>query len=284
MSPVIIALVLMAALLHATWNAMLKRSGDRRWTTIAMQFGPLGIAGVVAMFLPFPAAHSWPWLLAGAVLHIGYQVFLVWALGLGELGEIYPISRGASPMLVAAGAALTTGDHLSWRQGLGIIVVSVGIISLRRGGGRRLPLTALGVALGTAAFTAGYTVVDSLGARGAGPDPAHLGAYLAWLSVLDGLCIGGFFLLAVPPLAGDPKPDLRQTLVGAAAGLISMIAYGVVILATTLGAMGAVSALRETSVLFAALIGAVFLGERLTVVRLAACATIVAGAFLIALA
>lgn len=283
MSPGIVALVLMAAVLHASWNAMLKSSGDRRWTTIAMQFGPTAVAGLTLLFLPFPAAHSWPWLLGGGVLHIGYQVFLVRALSLGDLGEIYPISRGASPILVAAGAAVAAGDRLSWRQALGIAVVSLGIISLRRGGGRRLPPTALLVALGTASFTAAYTIVDGMGARGAGGGFAHLAAYLAWLSVLDGIFIGGFFYFVMPAKDAGP-PTLKQTLLGATGGLISMIAYGAVILATTLGALGAVSALRETSVLFAALIGAVFLGERLTPARLGSCLAIVAGSFMIALA
>ncbi len=276
MSPAIIALVLIAAILHASWNALLKQAGDRRWMTIVMQLTSMAVAAVAALFLPPPAAHSWPWLVAGATLHIGYNVFLVRALSLGDLGEIYPISRGASPGMVSAGAAVVAGDYLSLRQVIGIAVVSAGIISLRRGGGRPLPLPAILVALGTAAFTACYTIVDGMGARQSG----GVASYIAWLWVLDGVFIGGWFLLVRKPESPE-RPSLGQTVIGAVGGLIAMAAYSAVILATTLGALGAVSALRETSVLFAALIGAVFLGERLTLARLAACLAIVAGSFVI---
>ena len=276
MSPAIVALVLLAAVLHASWNALLKGSGDRRWMTIVMQLSSMAAAAIAALFLPFPGLHSWPWLVAGATLHIGYNVFLVRALSLGDLGEIYPISRGASPVMVTAGAAVAAGDQLSIRQLIGIAVVSVGIISLRRGG-RRLPLSAILVALATAGFTACYTIVDGMGARQSG----GVASYIAWLWVLDGMFIGGWFAFARKPETAA-RPSLRQTAIGAVGGLIAMVAYSAVILATTLGAIGAVSALRETSVLFAALIGAMFLGERLSVARLAACVAIAAGSFFIA--
>ncbi len=279
MSPAIVALVLLAAVLHASWNALLKGSGDRRWMTIVMQLTSMVAAGVVTLFLPLPALRSWPWLVAGATLHIGYSVFLVRALSLGELGEIYPISRGASPVMVTAGAAIAAGDHVSMRQLIAIAVVSAGIISLRRGEGRRLPLAAILTALGTAAFTACYTITDGLGARQSG----NVAAYIAWLWVLDGVFVGGWFIFARRSERGA-RPTLKQTIIGAAGGLVSMVAYSAIILATTLGALGAVSALRETSVLFAAVIGAVFLGERLTPGRLAACIAIAVGSFFIAVA
>ena len=278
MNPAVLVLVLSAALLHASWNGMLKGALDRRWMTIVMQLTAMAAAGGVALFLPLPAPHSWPWLVAGASLHIGYSVFLVRAISLGELGEIYPISRGASPVMVTAVAALAAHDRLTWPQILGIAVVSAAIVSLRRGRARTLPLTALLAALGTAAFTAGYTVVDGMGARQSG----QVASYITWLWVLDGVFVGGWFLLARRP-ESDQRPSLKQTLMAALAGLISMAAYSAVIWATTLGALGAVSALRETSVLFAALIGALFLGERLTLGRVAACVAIAAGALFIAL-
>lgn len=278
MSPAILALVLAAALLHASWNALLKQAGDRRWMTIVMQLTSMAVAAVVAVFLPLPALHSWPWLVAGAIVHIGYNIFLVRALSLGDLGEIYPISRGASPVMVAAGAAIVAHDHLSPQQLAGIAVVSAGIISLRRGGGRALPAMALPVALCTAGFTAAYTIIDGMGAR----QSAGVGSYIAWLWVLDGVFTGGWFLLA-RRRDGGARPSLAQTTTSAVGGLIAMAAYSAVILATTLGALGAVSALRETSVLFAAVIGALFLGERLTVARLLSCLAIVSGSVIISL-
>ncbi len=277
MNPAILALVLLAAVLHATWNALLKGAADRVWTTIIMQLAAMVPALAAVVFLPVPALQSWPWLVAGAVLHIGYNLFLIRALGLGDLGEIYPISRGASPVMVAAGGMLFAHDHLSPRQLLGIAIVSIGIISLRRGGARRLPVSAILVALGTAAFTACYTLADGMGARQAN----DVAAYIAWLWVLDGLFVGGGFLI-VHRGSQRPRPSFRQVLTGCAGGLVAMAAYSAVILATTLGALGPVSALRETSVLFAALIGAVFLGERLSLARLAACLAITAGAVFIA--
>jgi len=277
LNPAILALVLLAAVLHASWNALLKGAADRVWTTILMQLASLAVALVAVFFLPLPALHSWPWLVAGAVLHIGYNLCLIRALGLGDLGEIYPISRGASPVMVAVGGVLVAHDHLSWRQLVGIAVVSIGIISLRRGGVRRLPVSAIGVALGTAAFTACYTLADGMGARQSG----GVAAYIAWLWVLDGVFIGGWFLVANRKTQ-RPRPNFKQIVTGCVGGLVAMIAYSAVILATTLGALGPVSALRETSVLFAALIGAVFLGERLSLARLASCLAITAGAVFIA--
>ncbi|QUD87455.1 EamA family transporter [Phenylobacterium montanum] len=278
MSPAILGLVLAAALLHASWNALLKQAGDRRWMTIVMQLTSMAVAGVVAVFLPLPASHSWPWLVAGAIVHIGYNIFLVRALSLGDLGEIYPISRGASPVMVAAGAAIAAHDHLTLQQVVGIAVVSGGIVSLRRGAGRPMPAAAILVALATAGFTAAYTIIDGMGAR----QSAGVASYIAWLWVLDGVFTGGWFLLA-QRRDGGARPSLGQTATGAVGGLIAMAAYSAVILATTLGALGAVSALRETSVLFAAVIGALFLGERLTAARLLSCLAIVAGSVIISL-
>lgn len=257
---------------------MLKGASDRRWMTIIMQLTSMAAGAVAVAFMPMPPAHNWPWLVAGALLHIGYSAFLVRALSLGELGEIYPISRGASPVLVAAGSLVFAGDRLSLRQMLGIAVVSLGILSLRRASAKAMPLRAILTALVTAGFTAAYTIIDGMGARQA----EHVGAYIGWLWILDGLFVGGWFYLFGRRREGDGPPSPRQTGLAVTAGLLSMAAYSAVILATTLGAIGAVSALRETSVLFAALIGGVFLRERLTAARVLACIGIAAGAVLIA--
>ena len=257
---------------------MLKGASDRRWMTIIMQLTSMAAGAMAMVFMPIPAAHDWPWLVAGALLHIGYSAFLVRALSLGDLGEIYPISRGASPVMVTAGSLMFAGDRLGLRQILGISVVSLGILSLRRGSARAMPLRAILIALGTAGFTAGYTITDGMGARQA----ENVGAYIGWLWILDGLFVGGWFYLFGRRRDGDGPPTPRQIGLAVTAGLLSMAAYSAVILATTLGAIGAVSALRETSVLFAALIGAVFLDERLTLTRMLASIGIAAGAVLIA--
>lgn len=271
----LLGLVLMAAILHASWNAMLKGGSDRAWTMTVMQMTTLAASAAVLPFLPLPATASWPWLLGGALTHAGYRVSLVRAFGQGDLGEIYPISRGASPIMVTAGAAMVDGERPGWLVLAGVLLNSVGIIALRRAGARRLPATALAAALMTAAFTACYTVVDGTGARLAGSALS----FIVWLFFLGGLGTVGWNLLH---RQGTARPAYRETIRAVIGGLISMGAYGCVIWASAHGVMGAVSALRETSVIFAALIGRIFLNERLGAHRLICCLVVAAGCACIA--
>ena len=161
-------LVLLAAALHATWNAMLKGGRDRAWTMMIMLLTTLPVSAVALLFLPMPAAAGWHWLIGGALTHAGYRVSLVRAFRHGELGEIYPISRGASPMMVTAGFAIVDGDHPNWLSLAGIPMISAGITALRQSDERRLPPAALISALMTAAFTASCTIVHGIEARQAG--------------------------------------------------------------------------------------------------------------------
>lgn len=276
MSLSVAALVLCAALLHATWNALLKTSTDRLGAMTLMTLGAgLGALPFV-LLMPLPRAASWPWLGLGVVLHAGYNLFLVRAYRVGDFGQAYPIARGSSPMLVAVGAAVLVGEQMSAGSWLGIALISLGILSLaelRLGMSLAGPLTALI----TGVFIAGYTVVDGLGARVSGDALAYAG----WLFLLDSPAIGLIYLLRyrrLPMIQGG-----RALWRGLGAGLLSLLAYGIVIWAITRAPMGAVSALRETSVLFAALIGAVFLGEKLTLRRGLSCLLITGGAMLLGL-
>lgn len=276
MSLSIAALVLCAALLHASWNALLKTSTDRLGAMTLMTLGAgLGALPFV-LLLPLPSPASWPYLALGVALHAGYNLFLVRAYRVGDFGQAYPIARGSSPMLVAVGAALLVGEQMNAGSWLGVALISLGILSLaelRRGMSLAGPLTALA----TGVFIAGYTVVDGLGARLSGDALAYAG----WLFLLDSPAIGLIYLLRyrrLPMMQGG-----RALWRGLGAGLLSLLAYGIVIWAIARAPMGAVSALRETSVLFAALIGAIFLGEKLTLRRGLSCLLITGGAMLLGL-
>jgi drug/metabolite transporter (DMT)-like permease len=280
MSPSVVALVLGAAILHAGWNALLKSGADRLRAMTVMCLAA-GLAALpMILLLPLPALDSWPYVAASAVLQIAYNVFLVRAYQYGDLGQVYPIARGVSPLLVTIGGAAFAAEQPSRWTVVGIALISLGIVSLARGwgGGRRWGVNrGLGVAVATGCFIAAYTVVDALGGRLSG-EPR---AYAAWLFFLD----APLMLLAYRRLRGRRAPLLafdRGTAKAATGGLVSLLAYGSVVWAASIAPMGAVSALRETSVVFAVLIGWLFLAERFSLRRLLSCCVVAAGAVLLA--
>lgn len=276
MSLGVIALVLCAALLHASWNALLKSSGDRLASLTIMTVGA-GIGAIPLVVLaPLPHAESWFYIILSAILHTGYNLFLIRAYRIGDFGQSYPIARGSSPLLVSIGAALLVGETMSAYTWLGVALVSVGIVSLANIKIRdRSNLSGPIAAFTTGAFIAAYTVTDGIGARAAG----NAIAYSGWLFVLDSFPMALIFMWMHRrlPLAAEP----RQNWMSLAGGVMSLLAYGIVIWAVTLAPMGTVSALRETSVLFAALIGVIFLGEKLMLRRVFACVVISVGAIVL---
>ncbi|WP_244815966.1 DMT family transporter [Caballeronia sp. Lep1P3] len=264
------ACVLFAALLHATWNAMLHGNADRflSMTWMSICIGIVSVAGIA--FLPMPASGAWPCIVASGLVHIVYNMALVRAYQSGDLGATYPIARGSSPMLVALGAALFAREHPGVLPLIGIALVSAGIVwlALQRGNVSRKGALA---ALATGATIAVYTVIDGIGVRASG----NAIAYTAWMFA--------FYLLMPLLFIAMRSVDALRAPIGVigrgiAGGLVSVAAYGIVIWAMQFGAMGAVSALRETGVVFAALIGRMFLNEQLTVRRMLACCVIAAGA------
>lgn len=275
MSLGVAALVLLAALLHASWNALL-RSGRDRTQTMAFMCAAQAALAVIALAafwnrLAFPAAAAWWCIAASTIIHVGYNLFLVRAYRTGDLGEAYPIARGSSPLLVALGAALVAGEHLSLPTTLGIALVSAGIIALAFRAGR-IAAASLPFALATGLCIAAYTVVDGMGVRLAG-DAA---SYVLWFFLCEGLSMPLILLALGGPSAFVCRaPDALKAAVG---GILAVVAYGVVLWAMSLGPMGPVSALRETSVVFAALLGRLFLNETLTLRRVAACCVIALGA------
>ena len=276
----VIALVLLAALLHAGWNAMVKVAIDRLALMALLSASASAISLAAIPWLPLPAPASWPYLAASTALHVGYQVFLIAAYRHGDLAQVYPIARGGAPVLVTLVTVGLLGQALPPLTLAGICSVTIGImcLSLRsrrpwfRGNGR-----AIGYALGTAGFIAGYTLCDGFGVRAA--ENPH--SYTAWLFLIEG-----------PPIILIAAIALRGRLVtvaagawprGVAAGAMSLAAYWLVLWALSLGAIAPVATLRETSVVFAALIGSLFLKESMTRWRLLAVTLVACGIILLKL-
>ncbi|CAN7666162.1 EamA family transporter [Aminobacter sp. LjRoot7] len=271
MSAVVIGLALFAAILHATWNAFLRTGTDRLWTITVMSFAGTIIALPFALAYPMPASSAWVYIVLSACLQVGYSVFLVAAYRYGELGQVYPIVRGSVPLLVTLGGLMFAGEHLVVLQMLGVALVATGIISLSFGKGRA-GISSILLALATGAIIASYATVDAIGVRLAG----HSGTYTAWVLLLYGLLLPVAFVLTRGRLVIDLRsPETWKALAG---GVIALVAYAVVVAAFAIGPAGPITALRETSVVFAVLIGWLFLGETLTVRRIIACAVVAAGA------
>lgn len=254
MSGFALALVLTAAVLHALWNAMVKSGGDRAVVLAAISFANFAAGAVVVVLAAAPARQSWPFIAASALLHYGYYVFLYYAYRYGDLSHVYPVARGVAPALVALGAYLSVGEALSPAALGGLLAISVGIMLLSIGRARSDP-RALAFALGTGAIIASYSVVDGIGVRLS----EHPFGYIGWLFFLEfpvAVAVVGRRRLARIRL--DPREFGR----GFAGGLMSVAAYGTVIYANSIAHMAAVSAVRESSVIFASLIGVALFGER----------------------
>ncbi len=271
-----VLLVLAAAVLHACWNAILRSTRDRVQAMAVLGF-TAGLAGLIAIpFLPAPARPSWPFILASGCLHILYDFLLAWAYRSADLGQSYPIARGSAPLLASLGAAVFAGQVLPPRAIGGVALIGLGVIAMGLRDPRRLRGSGLGAALATGACIATYTITDGIGVRLAGGAPA----YAAWEFAFEILVLPIF-------LAGRGRRGLRapwrELARPAFAGVMAVITYTMVLAAFRLGALGIVAALRETSVVFATLIGWLFLGERLTPRRLAAALVIAAGAMVLAI-
>jgi drug/metabolite transporter (DMT)-like permease len=275
MTPAVIAIVLSAALLHAAWNALLKSGGDRFHAMVIMSVAASMACLPAAAILPLPDPRSWPAILVSAMIHVAYNLFLVRAYAHGDLGQVYPIARGSSPLLVTVGAAALAGEKPSGVALAGIILVSLGIFSLAQRWTKGTSASGMRVALATGVLIAAYTVTDGLGGRLSQNPPS----YAVWLFIVEGVPMAVIYWVMrgwrAPLLAG------AETAKAAAGGLVSLLAYGMVIWAASIGPMGSVSALRETSVVFAALMGRFFLAEDLSPRRLASCMAVAAGAVLL---
>ncbi len=234
------------------------------------------LATVAALpWLPWPNAASWPYVVASAVIHVGYNLSLVRTYRSGDLGQTYPISRGSSPVLVVLGAAVFAHETPSIVSCFGIALISGGIVSLAFQG-RTVRADFLPAAFTTGVLIGAYTVVDGIGVRMSGNSLAYANSmFLLWSITMPAI----FYAMRGKP----PAYTGGQTAMALTGGLVSILAYGIVIWAMQYDAMGVVSALRETSVVYAAIIGCVFLNETLTTRRIASCLAIAVGAACLAL-
>jgi drug/metabolite transporter (DMT)-like permease len=295
--PVTLA-VLAAAVTHATWNAIAHGIKDQ-----LLAFGLIGAGGILVaiplvILSPFPLSACWPYLLASIVIHVFYNLLLMRSYRYGEFGQVYPLARGTSPLVVTVLAAVFAAERPSAAQVAGVLVVSCGLALLvlagrtgrraaARGGsddgsgggagrGGGLGRAALVAAVGTGLTIAAYTTVDGLGVRLSGSSVAYIG----WLMLLESLCVPAWALARRRHelLSGTSRRVLGS---GLLAGGLSVLAYGLVLWAQTRGDPAPIAALRETSVIFGAVIGTVVFHEPFGRLRIAATLLVVIGVLLL---
>lgn len=272
----VLVAVLLAAVLHATWNALAHAITDQLvgFALIGTAYTVCGLG--IVLVAPSPARASWPFLAGSGALHVVYSLLLMRCYRLGEFGQVYPLARGTSPWLVAIAAAVFAGEHLPTVRLLGVLVISAGLITLVFAGGvpTRSQVPAIGAALLTGVTIATYTTVDGFGVR----DAATVTGYAGWLFLIQGPVLP---LLAVAVRRDRLWQQVRPHLAaGLSGGVLSLIAYGLVLWAQTRGELAPVAALRETSVIVGALIGAVLFRERFGRWRIAATVLVVDGVIL----
>ena len=262
----IMTIVLFAALLHASWNFLVKSYDDKHLSMSAVVLGHTPFALIALLLAPLPSLKSLPYILAGAILHTGYQLFLLASYRIGDLSQVYPLARGSAPLIVAGISVALLGVHLSLLELIAVITIGTGIMSLtlvRRNDGLRNGHAA-SLAIITGGFIASYSLVDGLGARESG---TALGFYGS-LSVINALIFSIIIKISQP---GTVKRvifrDWRLALMGGGA---SFFAYAMVTYAFTMAPIPLVTALRETSIIFALLLGVFVLKERLDLIKVLA--------------
>jgi drug/metabolite transporter (DMT)-like permease len=263
MSLTVFLAVITAALLHATWNALVKGGADKRLNMAGVVIGHIPPALLVLYFVPAPDPASYPYLLAGMVLHFGYQMFLLASYKIGDLTQVYPIARGVAPLLVASVSIIFLGVNLSGTEMLAIAFIALGILSIAlvRGADGLRNTKAAGMALITGCFIASYSLVDGTGARLAGP---ALGFY-AWLGIANSIVFAIYLGVTTPKILSDLFSKGRMVFwVG---GTASFAAYSLVIWSFTQAPIALVTALRETSIIFALFLGVGLMGERLSLAK-----------------
>ncbi|WP_456387786.1 EamA family transporter [Profundibacter sp.] len=275
MTTTVFLFIMAAALLHASWNAIIKIGGNKMSGMLIMTLVQAMIGVVVITGRVLPHGEVWLWLLGSGLFHSAYKIFLAYAYDQGDLSRVYPIARGAAPVVVMGVGALFLTDVISGREYLGIAVLGIGILMMARGvfasgESRRL----VPFALGSAMATAGYSLVDGLGARQMGDAVA----YVAWLFIFDAL----IFTPVSIGLKGTVvlRANRRAWGLGAIAAMGSYGAYAIAVWAMTVAPIALVAALRETSILFAVLIGWAIFGETMTRGKVLAVILIVTGVIL----
>ena len=266
--------VLAAAVTHAVWNAIAHGIRDQTLAFALIGIGGIAVSIPLVIVAALPRSSSWPYLLASIVIHVFYNLLLMQCYRLGEFSQVYPLARGISPLVVTILAAMFVHEHLGLLQVAGVVVVSAGLAFLVFGG-RRPGRGAFLAAVGTGLTIAAYTTVDGVGVR-LSASPV---GYIGWLMVLQSLCVPLF--AAVRRRDVLLKQPRRILLAALAAGALSVLAYGLVLWAQTRGALAPIAALRETSVIFGAIIGTLVFREPFGRTRIIATVLVVAGIVLL---
>jgi len=280
MDAFVFSAVLLAAACHAGWNATVKRGLDPLATTVLISAGAGLIAAPLVPLAGLPLPAAWPWIAASVLIHLFYFAALIESYRSGDMGQVYPLARGSAPLLTAFGSVFLVGERIGSMAWSGIVLLVSGVLILSLRGGRdlaRLDRRAVGFAMLTAMTICAYSLVDGIGARRAGNASAYSIALFIGIGpvmVLYGLARNG---RASMPLAA------RHWGLGIGGGGLQLGSYAIAIWAMTVAPIAMVAALRETSVLFGALIAVMVLREPLRAVRMVAAAGIVTGLVLIRL-
>ncbi|OSQ41710.1 EamA family transporter [Thalassospira sp. MCCC 1A01428] len=277
MTTTVFLAVIGAALMHAIWNALIKGGKDKMLNMTAVIFGHAPLLLLLLPFTSLPAPASWPYLAGSVALHLGYQWFLINSYQWGDLSQVYPIARGSAPLIVATVSVLFLGVVLAPIEGIAIALIGCGIISLclvRHADGLRNGRAAL-LALITGCFISAYSLTDGNGVRVAG----NVMDYYAWHTIGNILVFGIFAHIQRPTIVRDIAQ--RGKIAFFIGGSASFTAYCTVMWAFSQAPIALVVALRETSIIFALLIGVVMMGEKLNLVKLASTMMTVCGAVLL---
>ncbi|MFB7588307.1 EamA family transporter [Streptomyces sp. NPDC056169] len=275
MTPLVTLAVIVAAVTHASWNAIAHHIKDQLLSFTLISGGGVLVGLLMAVFVPLPAAGAWPYLVASALLHVGYYALLMRSFTLGDFGQMYPIARGTAPLVVTVLAAVFLHEVPGGWQLLGVAVACAGLTGLAlwgiRGKDARPHWPALVAAGATGLSIALYTVVDGVGVRASG---TSLG-YIAWLMILQGSAVPAYALWR---RRADLVPQLRPYAArGALGAVLSVTAYALVLWAQTKAPLAPIAALRESSIIVGAAIGALFFKERFGAPRVAAAGLMVIG-------
>lgn len=277
MPTIVILTTLLAAMLHACWNALAKGSADKHLSMAGVIVGHLPYAIVALFFVPMPDLACWPYLLGSFALHFGYQIFLLNSYKIGDLTQVYPVARGIAPLIVAAVSVSVLGVVLGWMEIAAIVLIGTGLLSLglvRGHGGARNPKAAMLAAV-TGCFIAGYSLVDGLGARVAG---TGVGFY-SWSAMGNAIIFAAFLRINKPGTLSRLWPEGRFVLI--VGGFASYCAYALVVWGFMQAPIALVTALRETSIIFALFIGVFFMKERLDLMKVLATFSTIVGAVLL---
>ena len=271
--------VLLAALLHATWNSLVKGSQDKYVGMLLIALGHVPPGVIFVLFAPLPSMDVLPWLAASLALHLGYQLFLAASYRVGDLTTVYPIARGSAPLFVTMVSLTVLDVNLSWAQvgSMGLLILGLLLLSYDRLDANKRQWTVVILALVTGGFIASYSIVDGLGARKMG----YALAYWGWVAIGNGVLMTLWMLLFQPSSIVKVRLNPQNLITLLLGGGASYLAYGIVTWAFTQAPIAVITALRETSVIFALLIGLIFLGERSTTLKIAACLMTVFGVVLL---